>query len=137
MINRTMDSNVNTTEKVAKKERNPRITVCYTPEEYAEILALSEQAGLKKSQYVHDESLGHQLYQIMNDEQTKALISLGDARSELQHIHNALEKKTQEELLTFFHDAEFMNSWIEATTYLIRRWGEIQKYFKYLQLHGS
>lgn len=29
-----------------------------------------------------------------------------------------------------------MNNWIEATTYLIRRWGDIQDHFKYLQTHG-
>lgn len=135
-----MDSNVKPEAKVApkkKKVRNPRITVCYTPKEYATILEESAKAGIKKSQYVHDKSLEIMLYQLMNDEQTKALISLGDARSELVHIHNALGGKTQEELHSYFHDAEFMNSWIEATTYLIRRWGDIQSHFKYLQDHGS
>lgn len=132
-----MSSTAKTKPKVAKKDRNPRITVCYTPSEYEEILTKSAAAGLKKSQYVHDESLGQELHQIMTDEQTKALISLGDARSELVHIHNALQKKTQAELLAFFHDAEFMNGWIEATTYLIRRWGDIQNRFTKLQGYGS
>lgn len=140
MIYTTMDSNVKSEAKVAKKKkkvRNPRITVCYSPEDYATILEESTKAGIKKSQYIHDKSLEIMLYQLMNDEQTKALISLGDARSELVHIHNALGGKTQEELHSYFHDAEFMNSWIEATTYLIRRWGDIQDHFKYLQTHGG
>lgn len=74
-----MDSNVKPEAKVAKKKkkvRNPRITVCYSPEDYATILEESTKAGIKKSQYIHDKSLEIMLYQLMNDEQTKALISL-------------------------------------------------------------
>ena len=136
-MNKNTNKNTKPKDRVARKARNPRITVCYTPEEYRHILEESGKAGLRKSQYVHAASLGHVLYQIMSDEQTRALLSLGDARSELVHIHNALSKKSQEELLTFFHDAEFMGGWIEATTYLIRRWGEIQRYFTKLQGYDS
>ena len=60
-----MTSTAKTKPKVAKKDRNPRITVCYTPSEYDEILTKSAAAGLKKSQYVHDESLGQELHQII------------------------------------------------------------------------
>ena len=80
MIYTTMDSNVKPEAKVAKKKkkvRNPRITVCYSPEDYATILEESTKAGIKKSQYIHDKSLEIMLYQLMNDEQTKAFISLG------------------------------------------------------------
>ena len=50
-----MDSNVKPEAKVAKKKkkvRNPRITVCYSPEDYATILEESTKAGIKKSQYI-------------------------------------------------------------------------------------
>ena len=87
-----MDSNVKPEAKVAKKKkkvRNPRITVCYSPEDYATILEESTKAGIKKSQYIHDKSLEIMLYQLMNDEQTKALISAqwkfsGDKHKSLQ-----------------------------------------------------
>ena len=52
-----MDSNIKPEAKVAKKKkkvRNPRITVCYSPEDYATILEESAKAGIKKSQYIHD-----------------------------------------------------------------------------------
>ena len=111
------------------KERNPRITVCYKPEEYAEIMTNAKSSGLKKSQYVHDESLGHHPAQIMSDEQTEALMSLRAGRSELTHIRSALKGKSQEELKKYFHDEEFMAAWIEATTYLIRRMLEIDNLF--------
>ena len=42
-----MDSNVKPEAKVAKKKkkvRNPRITVCYSPEDYATILEESAKA---------------------------------------------------------------------------------------------
>ena len=92
MIYTTMDSNVKPEAKVAKKKkkvRNPRITVCYSPEDYATILEESTKAGIKKSQYIHDKSLEIMLYQLMNDEQTKALISAqwkfsGDKHKSLQ-----------------------------------------------------
>lgn len=112
-----------------KKCRNPRITVCYTPEEYEEILANAKDCGLKKSQFVHDESLGHHPMQMMSEEQTEALMSLRGARSEFTHIRNALKGKSQEELKRYFHDEEFMAEWIEATNYLIRRMLEIDNLF--------
>ena len=40
------------------KGRNPRITVCYTPEENQRIIEMASACGLKKSQYIHDTSLG-------------------------------------------------------------------------------
>lgn len=131
-----MSTNNNSTTKVVKKKkRNPRITVCYTPEEYSQILEEAKKAGIKKSQYIHDGSLGLPLYQLMSDEQTKALLSLSGVRSELIHIHNALNKKSQEERIAFFHDEEFMTAWVEATTYLIQRMGDILKFFTKLQGH--
>ena len=132
-----MNITVKNSTAATAKSRNPRITVCYTLDEYQEILAQSRKAGLRKSQYVHDGSLGRPVYEAMTDLQAQALISLADARSELVHIHNALQHKSQDELRAFFHDPEFMDGWIEATTYLIRRWGEIQKHFTYLQSNGS
>lgn len=38
--------------------RNPRITVCYTPDENQRIIEMASACGLKKSQYIHDTSLG-------------------------------------------------------------------------------
>lgn len=112
-----------------EKKRNPRITVCYTLEEYNEIVTNAKSCGLKKSQFVHDESLGQHPAQMMNDVQTDALISLRAARSELVHIRNALKGRPQEELKKYFHNEEFMEEWIWATNYLIRRLLEIDNLF--------
>lgn len=112
-----------------QKVRNPRITVCYTPEEYDDILTKANSCGLKKSQYVHDESLGHHPMQMMNEQQAEALMSLRAARSEFTHIRNALKGKSQEELKRYFRDEEFMALWIEATNNLIRRMLEIDHLF--------
>ena len=45
-------------QKIEHKGRNPRITVCYTPDEYEKVVKLATACGLKKSQYIHDASLG-------------------------------------------------------------------------------
>ena len=41
---------------IERKGRNPRITVCYTPDENEKIVKLASVCGLKKSQYIHDTS---------------------------------------------------------------------------------
>ena len=52
MIYTTMDSNVKPEAKVAKKKkkvRNPRITVCYSPEDYATILEESTKLESRRA----------------------------------------------------------------------------------------
>ena len=46
------------TKNIERKGRNPRITVCYAPNENEKIVKLAAACGLKKSQYIHDASLG-------------------------------------------------------------------------------
>lgn len=41
-------------QNIERKGRNPRITVCYTPDENEKIIKLATACGLKKSQYIHD-----------------------------------------------------------------------------------
>ena len=57
----------------------------------------------------------------------KANSSMANARGDILHIKNALSGKSQEELLRYFRDANFMNYWILATDKLIRRWYEIER----------
>ena len=72
------------------KGRNPRITVCYTPEENQRIIEMASACGLKKSQYIHDTSLGQEPKVMMSDKEADALMSLKAARGELVLIKNAL-----------------------------------------------
>ena len=112
------------------KERNPRITVCYAPEEYKEIVDKAAACGLKKSQYIHDASLGQEPKVMMSDKEADALMSLKAARGELVLIKNALHGTTQEQRKKYFRNEQFMRQWIEGVNSLIRRLVEIEGMFK-------
>ena len=116
-----------------KKEsigRNPRITVCYTPNENTRILKMAAACGLKKSQYIHDISLGLEPKVMMSDKEADALMSLKAARGELVLIKNALHGTTQEQRKRYFRNEQFMKQWIDAVNSLIRRLVEIERMFK-------
>ena len=117
-------------QKIERKGRNPRITVCYTPEEYKKIVDNVAACGLKKSQYIHDTSLGQEPKAMMSDKEADALISLKAARGELILIKNALNGTTQEQRKKYFRNEQFMRQWIEGVNSLIRRLVEIEGMFK-------
>ena len=113
-----------------RKGRNPRITVCYTPNENEKIVKLATACGLKKSQYIHDTSLGQEPKVMMSDKEADALMSLKAARGELILIKNALHGTTQEQRKKYFRNEQFMKQWIEGVNSLIRRLVEIESMFK-------
>ena len=117
-------------QKIERKGRNPRITVCYTPDENEKIVRLATACGLKKSQYVHDTSLGQEPKVMMSDKEADALMSLKAARGELVLIKNALHGTTQEQRKKYFRNEQFMKQWIEGVNSLIRRLVEIEGMFK-------
>ena len=110
--------------------RNPRITVCYTPDENRRIIDKATACGLKKSQYIHDTSLGREPKVMMSDKEADALMSLKAARGELVLIKNALHGTTQEQRKKYFRNEQFMRQWIEGVNSLIRRLVEIEGMFK-------
>ena len=91
-------------QNIERKERNPRITVCYTPDENEKIVKLATACGLKKSQYIHDTSLGQEPKVMMSDKEADALMSLKAARGELVLIKNALHGTTQEQRKKYFRN---------------------------------
>ena len=109
--------------------RNPRITVCYTPDENKRIIEMASACGLKKSQYIHDTSLGQEPKVMMSDK-ADALMSLKAARGELILIKNALHDTTREQRKKYFRNEQFMHQWIEGVNSLIRRLVEIESMFK-------
>ena len=113
-----------------KKRRNPRITVCYTPDENTTIITKANDCGLKKSQYVHDTSLSVEPKVMMSDKEADALISLKAARGELILIKNALHGTSQEQRKKYFRNEQFMKQWINGVNSLIRRLAEIEGIFK-------
>ena len=117
-------------QNIERKGRNPRITVCDTPDENEKIIKLATACGLKKSQYIHDTSLGQEPKVMMSDKEADALMSLKAARGELVLIKNALHGTTQEQRKKYFRNEQFMRHWIEGVNSLIRRLVEIEGMFK-------
>lgn len=117
-------------KKVNMKKRNPRVTVCYTQEEYKKVMNDAKACGLKKSQFIHEASLNKVLNAIMTEKQADALISLKAARADLISIKNALKGATQEQRKRYFRNVEFMKAWIDGINSLIRRLAEIDSTFK-------
>ena len=112
------------------KRSNPRITECYTTEENQRIIEMASACGLKKSQYIHDTSLGQEPKVMMSDKEADALMSLKAARGELVLIKNALHGTTQEQRKKYFRNEQFMRQWMEGVNSLIRRLVEIEGMFK-------
>lgn len=117
-------------QKIKHKGRNPCITVCYTPNENKKIVMLATACGLKKSQYIHNTSLGQKPKVMMTDKEADALMSLKAARGELVLIKNALHGTTQEQRKKYFRNEQFMKQWIEGVNSLIQRLVEIESMFK-------
>ena len=115
---------------IEPKGRNPRITVCYMPDENQRIIEMASACGLKKSQYIHATSLGQEPKVMMSDKEADALMSLKAARGELILIKNALHGTTQEQRKKYFRNEQFMRQWIEGVNSLIRRLVEIESMFK-------
>lgn len=115
---------------IERKGRNPRITVCYTPDENQRIIEMASACGLKKSQYIHDTSLRQEPKVMMSDKEAEALMSLKAARGELILIKNALHGTTQEQRKKYFRNEQFMHQWIEGVNRLICRLVEIESMFK-------
>lgn len=112
------------------KGRNPRITVCYTPDENQRVIEMASACGLKNSQYIHDTSLGQKPKVMMSNKEADALMSLKAARGELVLIKNALHGTTQEQRKKYFRNEQFMRQWIEGVNSLIRRLVEIESMFR-------
>lgn len=115
---------------IERKGRNPRITVCYTPDENQRIIEMASACGLKKSQYIHDTSLRQEPKVMMSDKEVEALMSLKAARGKLILIKNALHGTIQGQRKKYFRNEQFMHQWIEGVNRLIRRLVEIESMFK-------
>ena len=104
-----------------------RLAFRLSAKEKQEIEAKAKLCAMSLSKYIRRCVVGHTPKLHLTEQETKAFISLADARADIVHIKNALSGKSKEELLHYFRDANFMNFWILATKKLIRRWYEIER----------
>ncbi len=105
--------------------RNKKMDIRFTDEEYSEIVNNAIACGLKPGPYCRQLILGYKPRQRMTREEMEAINTLGDARADLIRINNVLKKKTEDEKLRLFGNFSFMRAWIAAVEYLINKWKEI------------
>ena len=98
-----------------------RLAFRVSVKEKQEIEHKAKLCAMSPSKYIRRCVVGHTPKLHLTEQETKAFISLADARADIVHIKNALSGKSQEELLRYFRDANFMNYWILATDKIIRR----------------
>ncbi len=108
-----------------KINRDKKIDIRFTEEEYSEIERNAIACNLKPGPYCRQIILGYKPRVRMTKEQMEALNNLGDARADLIRINNVLKKKSEEEKHHLFGNFSFMRAWIDAVTYLIGKWKEI------------
>lgn len=118
----------NSQKKTAEKPcLECRLAFRLSAKEKQEIEAKAKLCAMSSSRYIRRCVVGHSPKLHLTEQEVEAFISLADARGDILHIKNALSGKSQEELLRYFRDANFMNYWILATDKLIRRWYEIER----------
>jgi len=121
-------------EDIGGEKRTKRITLRFTPSEYDNILKKASECGRTKSDYAQSCVIGHLPCYLMTDEQTKALMSLADARADIQNIANVLHGQPQEVRRKYFKNSFFMEAWINGANSIIRKWKGIEQYFSNLTI---
>ena len=112
-------------QKETGTTRSRRIEARVSDAELKRIVALAAQCGLTLSNSLRRCALGHRPKRRMSEREMEALCSLTDARAELIHIRNALNRRTQQERQRYFGNPRFMEQWIVAVNRLVEQWDNI------------
>ena len=112
---------------VEKPSLECRLAFRLSAKEKQEIEAKAKLCAMSPSKYIRRCVIGHSPKLHLTEQETEAFISLADARGDIVHIKNALSGKSQEELLGYLRDANFMKYWILATDKLIGSWYGIER----------
>ena len=115
-------------EKVANRDRHVDFRV--NDEEYAIGLKNAEACGLSVSEYGRKRFIGNEPKLHLTEREIEAYKSLSDARGDLVHIRSALKGKTQEQIMNYFNDPDFMREWILAINNIIVQWDTILEQMK-------
>ena len=115
-------------EKVANRDRHVDFRV--NDEEYAIGLKNAEACGLSVSEYSRKRFIGNEPKLHLTEREIEAYKSLSDARGDLVHIRSALKGKTQEQIMNYFNDPDFMREWILAINNIIVQWDTILEQMK-------
>ncbi len=112
-----------TKEKAAT--RSHKIDYRVNDEEYAQIAAAAKTCGLSVSDYCRRVILGYQPKNHLTERGLEVYQKFADARCALVNIRSALHGRTQEQIIAYFGDEEFMKEWIGCINGVIAQWDDI------------
>ena len=114
-------------KKIIKKTPT-RVHSCHcTDKDWKELKRLAKVCGISIGKYLVETGLKHHPRQRLTPEESQALNSLTEARTDLIKIRSILRKASPGEKLKYFRSVKFMKWWIEAVEALIKHWYSIEE----------
>ena len=113
-------------KKIIKKTPTRVHAFRCTDKDWKELKRLGKVCGISIGKYLVETGLKHHPRQRLTPEESKALNSLTEARTDLIKIRSILRKASTGEKLKYFRSNKFMKWWIEAVEALIKHWYSIE-----------
>ncbi len=114
-------------KKIIKKTPTRVHAFRCTDKDWKELKRLGKVCGISIGKYLVETGLKHHPRQRLTPEESKALNSLTEARTDLIKIRSILRKASTGEKLKYFRSNKFMKWWIEAVEALIKHWYSIEE----------
>ena len=114
-------------KKIIKKPPTRVHSFRCTDEDWKELKKLAKICGISIGKYLVETGKKHHPRQRLTPEESKALNSLTEARTDLIKIRSILRKASTGEKLKYFRSNKFMKWWIEAVEALIKHWYSIEE----------
>ena len=114
-------------KKIIKKTPTRVHAFRCTDKDWKELKRLGKVCGISIGKYLVETGLKHHPRQRLTPEESKALNSLTEARTDLIKIRSILRKATPEEKPKYFKSVKFMKWWVEAVERLIKHWYSIEE----------
>ena len=114
-------------KKIIKKTPTRVHSFHCTDKDWKELKRLAKVCGISIGKYLVETGLKHNPRQRLTPEESQALNSLTEARTDLIKIRSILRKASPGEKLKYFRSVKFMKWWIEAVEALIKHWYSIEE----------
>ena len=93
-----------------------------TDKDWKELKKLAKECGISIGTYLVETGLKHHPRQRLTPEESKALNSLTEARTDLINVRRQLHDTAPKEKQKMVRSPKFMKWWIEAVERLIKHW---------------
>ena len=114
-------------KKITTKEPTKVHAFRCTNKQWEALKKLAKECGISLNRYLVETGLKHHPRQRLTPEESQALNSLTEARTDLIKIRSILRKASPGEKPKYFRSNKFMKWWIEAVEALIKHWYSIEE----------